>query len=72
MKIDTVWFTRKIEESHYGSQRQLAKAMKINQSNLSRLLSGERAMRLDEVPVLARLLEVSQLEILRRAGLKDL
>lgn len=76
MKIDVAWFVRKIEESHFGSQRQLALSMKqengkpFDQSALSRIFSGDRKMHLSEAEQIARLLAVPVNEVLAHAGIR--
>lgn len=76
--IDTKWFIKTIQNSEYGSIRALAKAMigrndkPLDQSALTRSLYGERELRLEEVERLAKLLNVSVIEILKRAGLMGL
>lgn len=67
MKIDTGWFMELIL-SKYGSQRQFAKVFKMEQSQLSRMINGDRKMNLDEAEDLAALLEVPVCAILSHAG----
>lgn len=75
MKTDVAWFRKTIESSHHGSMRALAKKLKnsagneYHYQNLWLVLTGQREMALHLVPQLARELDVSQAEILRRVGL---
>lgn len=74
MEIDTSWFVRLIKESRFGSLRQLAPKLRARSGKpmdvaaLSRMLSGEREMVLDEARQLANLLGVPMGEVIRRAG----
>jgi len=75
-RFDRQYFADKIKASRFGSQRQLAPHLKqlngdsLDQSNVSRLLSGKRHMLLHEAQQLARLLDVPLTEVLEHAGLK--
>jgi hypothetical protein len=73
MKQDLAWFNEKIREM-YGSQRSLAPRFKgadgkpVDQSLLSRVLSGERKMQLHELKQFGKLFG-DPVEVLIRAGL---
>lgn len=69
--VDHGWFMDRIKLSRYKSQRGLAKALKLNQANLSRLLTGVRPMRLQEAEDLSRLLDIPLTEVLSHSGLKS-
>jgi hypothetical protein len=72
--IDTGWFMKKIHESQYGSQRQLApkifgrQGKPLEPSALSLMLRGMRAMQLEEAEQLAELLGAPLQEVLFHAG----
>ena len=51
------------------TQTSLGKALSIDRAQVTRLLDGDRRVRLDEVETLARHLDISTIEMLRRLGL---
>lgn len=72
--VDTAWFKKQIEESPYGSLRQLAKHMRrslgtrMDVGAVSRMINGERDIQLHEARQLADLLGQPMAEVIRRAG----
>lgn len=66
MAPDTKWFKKKIEQSEWGSLRQLAFEMGLDPSALSRAISGERELLLKEAGQLAKAFGVKVDEIYRR------
>lgn len=66
-KIDKNWFIHKLEENH-RSVRGLARHMDIDPSAVSRMLSGERRMKMDEANSIAQFLGVHVKEVLKHAG----
>lgn len=68
MNVDEEWFDGRLRDLR-KTREDVGAALRLSRSQASRILSGEQRMRLDEVPVLAAVLEVSELEILYRAGL---
>lgn len=75
--IDTAWFAERIAASPHGSARQVAFKMTgargtpLDPSALTRLLSGQRRMRLEEARQLADLLGCSLTEVLEHAGIES-
>jgi transcriptional regulator with XRE-family HTH domain len=67
LPFDRRWYTERLSAQHL-SQRGLAKRLDIDPAQVSRIFNGRRPLRLDEVPVLARLLDVSVVDIIERAG----
>lgn len=65
--IDKDWFLAKLEENH-RSVRGLARHMEIDPSAASRMLSGERRMKMDEASSIAQFLGVTVKEVLSHAG----
>ncbi len=51
------------------TQTSLGETLKIDRAQVTRLLNGERRVRLDEVEIIARFLDISIVEMLRRLGL---
>lgn len=51
------------------TQMALGEALKIDRAQVTRLLQGKRKVQLDEVPIMARFLDISNIEMLRRLGL---
>ena len=66
--FDSAWFKRRTREVGV-KQDDIAQELGCTRSNVSRLLSGQYALRLTDVPTLARVLRAPMAEILRRAGL---
>lgn len=65
--IDKDWFFRKLEDGN-KSVRGLARHMDIDPSAVSRMLSGERKMKMDEAGSIAQFLGVHVKEVLKHAG----
>lgn len=51
------------------TQTGLGKALSIDRAQVTRLLDGERRVRLDEVEIIARYLDISTIEMLRSLGM---
>ena len=51
------------------TQTGLGETLKIDRAQATRLINGERRVRLDEVEIIARYLDISIVEMLRRLGL---
>lgn len=66
-RIDTRWFVDTLAERRL-SQRGLARHLGVDPSQVHRLLTGKRTMRLDEAEQLAILLGKPVTEVLDRAG----
>lgn len=77
-QIDTKWFIKTISNSECRSIRGLARAMTgrngklMDQAQLTRSLYGEREWRLEEIEQIAKILDVSVIEVLKRVGLTGL
>lgn len=67
--LDEKWFRDQIARAQY-SLRGFARALNWDPNTLSRLLTRERRLQLDEVEKVAALLGVPKLEVLAKAGLK--
>lgn len=73
--VDTAWFEKKIAESPYGSMRQLANRIRLDNGKvmgfpaLWKTLNNRRVLQLHEARQLADLLGVGMGEIIRRAGI---
>jgi hypothetical protein len=65
--MDAMWFQQALERAGV-SQADLARQLRLAPSAVSRMLRGERQMKLLEAVQLARFLDVSQDEVLRHAG----
>ncbi len=65
--IDSDWFKAKLEENHL-SMRDLAKRLDMNISSLSRTISGDRRMQLEEAKQIAHFLRAPVAEVMRHAG----
>lgn len=65
--IDKDWFLSVLEERRQ-SVRGLARHMEIDASAVSRMLSGERRMKMEEAATIARFLGVNVKEVLRHVG----
>jgi phage repressor protein C with HTH and peptisase S24 domain len=68
--MDTIWFHQALERARY-TQADLARHLGLPPSAVSRMLRGERQMKLLEAVQTAQFLGVSQDEVLRRAGDTD-
>jgi phage repressor protein C with HTH and peptisase S24 domain len=68
--MDTIWFHNALEQAGQ-SQADLARHLGLAPSAVSRMLRGERQMKLLEAVQTAQFLGVSQEEVLRRAGDTD-
>lgn len=66
-KIDKKWFSQKLAENQQ-SMRALAKHMGLDVSAVSRTLSGQRKMQLDEAKEIAHFLRTPVSEVLKHAG----
>lgn len=67
-RIDGRWFTSAMADRRI-SQRKLAKLMGVDPASIHRLLTGKRAMRMDEATNLSRLLGVPVADVLTHAGM---
>ncbi|HXO00541.1 MAG TPA: S24 family peptidase [Stellaceae bacterium] len=65
--MDTIWFHNALESAG-GTQADLARHLGLAPSAVSRMLRGERQMKLLEAVQISQFLGVSQEEVLRRAG----
>lgn len=65
--IDKDWFLLRLEEKD-KSVRGLARHMEIDPSAVSRMLSGERRMKMEEATSIAQFLGVHVKEVLKHAG----
>lgn len=65
--IDTAWFKRRLE-ARQRSLRGLARHMDLDPSAVSRMLSGQRKMQMDEASAIASFLSVPVKEVLKHAG----
>lgn len=71
-EIDKQWFLNKLEERKQ-SVRGLARHLEIDASAVSRMLSGQRKMQMEEAQAIARFLNAPISEVMRHAGVaKDL
>ena len=52
------------------TQKGLGEALGMDKSQVTRMLDGERRIQLDEVEAMARYLDISTVELLRRLGLR--
>jgi len=75
-KIDKDWFTERIAESQWGSQRQFVPNIETRPSGSpmrveawTRMMAGEREMTLFEAVQIADLLDVSLKDIVFRMGM---
>lgn len=70
-RIDSAWFAGKIQESEYVSMRRFALAYGVDQSNMSRMLSGHPNHRitLKGAEKIAKLLRLDLAEVIKRSGL---
>jgi phage repressor protein C with HTH and peptisase S24 domain len=68
--MDTIWFHQALERAGH-TQADLARHLGLPPSAVSRMLRGERNMKLLEAVQTAQFLGVSQEEVLRRAGDTD-
>ena len=67
--MDAIWFQQTLERAS-ASQADLARHLRLAPSAISRMLKGERQMKLLEAVQVAAFLGVSQDEVLRHAGAK--
>jgi phage repressor protein C with HTH and peptisase S24 domain len=65
--MDAQWFQQALERAG-ASQADLARHLRLAPSAISRMLKGERQMKILEAVQTAQFLNVSQEEVLRRAG----
>lgn len=66
--LDAEWLDTQLRTMG-GNRSRLAAKLGIDRSGMSRMLKGERRLRLDEVPVIARYIELSPEVVLEWAGL---
>lgn len=67
-EINQEWFKEKLRQVKL-SQRQLAKMMELDPASVSYMLSGKRAMSMDEARRLAGFLLMPVTEVMRQAGI---
>lgn len=67
-ELDAEWFKKQLDRVG-KSQNALGKFLGIGGSQASRMMSGQRKLRFDEVPKVARFLSVSVEDVLEHAGL---
>src|SRR5436305_4264689 len=65
--MDAMWFQQALDRAG-ASQADLARQLRLAPSAISRMLKGERQMKLTEAVQVAAFLGVSQEEVLRHAG----
>src|SRR5882762_2802579 len=65
--MDAIWFQQTLERAG-ASQADLARHLRLAPSAISRMLKGDRQMKLLEAVQVAAFLGVSQDEVLRHAG----
>jgi len=65
--MDAIWFQQTLERAG-ASQADLARHLRLAPSAVSRMMKGERQMKLLEAVQIAAFLGVSQDEVLRHAG----
>jgi len=65
--IDKQWFNIKLKEKN-KSQSGLARHLNVDRSAITRMLSNERKIKLDEATKIAEFLETSVEEVLHHAG----
>src|SRR5215470_8723597 len=68
--MDAIWFQQALDRAGV-SQADLARHLRLAPSAVSRMVKGERQMKLLEAVQIAAFLGVSQDEVLRRAGTTD-
>lgn len=68
--VDKDWFLQKLREKR-SSVRKLAKHLEIDPSAVSRALSGQRKIRIDEATNIAKFLGVTVSEVLNHTGVYD-
>ena len=68
MAMDETWFRGRLADLDKGLKN-VGDALSLSEWQAGRILSGKQRLRLDEVPRLATVFDVSELEILYRAGL---
>lgn len=65
--VDTAWFVARLRSKRL-SVRKIAILVGIDASSMSRVIRGRQPLRIEQATKVARLLEVSLYELLRRAG----
>lgn len=65
--IDKQWFMRRLQERN-RSVRGLARHLEVNASAMSRMLNGERRMKIEEANLIASFLGAPVEEVLKHAG----
>jgi DNA-binding XRE family transcriptional regulator len=68
MPLNKVWFQERLRSIKL-SQRQLAKRIELDPAAVSYMLSGKRAMSMDEAKKIAAILLVPVTEVMRQAGI---
>lgn len=68
-KIDRDWFLQKLADGN-KSVRGLARYLEVDASAVSRMLSGQRKMRLDEAEKIALFLNATAADVLSHAGVR--
>ena len=69
MKPDKKFIVDRLAELR-KTQTALGEQLKIDRAQVTRMLNGQRRVQLDEVEIIARFLDVSTIEMLRRLGLQ--
>lgn len=68
--VDTKWFLNRLRDLGI-SQRKLSAAISTNPHAMTRILRGERKVAHDEIPTIAKMLDTTQEEVLRRLGVSS-
>lgn len=68
MPLNKPWFQERLKSLRI-SQRQLAKRINLDPAAVSYMLSGKRAMSMDEAKAIAEILLVPVTEVMRQAGI---
>lgn len=68
MKPDRKYIVARLAELS-KTQTSLGQELNIDRAQVTRLLDGSRRVRLDEVETIARFLDISTIEMLRRLGM---
>ena len=68
MKPDRKYIVARLAELR-KTQTALGEQLKIDRAQVTRMLNGQRRVQLDEVETIARFLDVSTIEMLRRLGM---
>jgi hypothetical protein len=65
--IDRKWFKSRMDDLGLDRDR-VARALDVKSYIVTRIVVGERPVRLDEIPIISKVLEVHPVELLRRLG----